>query len=266
VRLGIAPPEYRSVVERGVQLVARVDVFDELRGLLFAHPGRHDTLYGWAERAPGRRMFMGRGPVYAATLPESGVRAIVRHNRHGGLFARVTRDRFLPPTGAPAELAISRRLIISSVPTAEVVAFAVYRSGPLRRADVMTLEITDCRDLGVVITSASDAEREHAWRATAQLLATLSRAGARHRDLNVKNILIPNAMTGPNALEAAVLDVDRIEFGTANDPVIADRNFERLARSARKWRQLRGATVEEDELRVLRERAGQLIHAAVSVP
>jgi hypothetical protein len=51
-----------------------------------------------------------------------------------------------------------------------------------------------------------------------------------------------------------VLDVDRVAFGQPGRPRIAIANFGRLVRSARKWRELYGAKVEEAELeRVARE-------------
>ncbi len=186
---GSTPTHYRSVVERGVQLAAREDIFDDLHAVLFAPQATH-TLYTWAQHATTSPALIGRGPVYVATLPRSGIRAVIRHNRHGGLLAPLTGDRFLPPTQAPAELAIARRLAAAGVPTADVVGYAVYPAGVFRRADVVTLEIGDSRDLSVVLTSGAASDRALAWRAVGGLVASLTGAGARHEDLNLKNILL----------------------------------------------------------------------------
>ena len=55
----------------------------------------------------------------------------------------------------------------------------------------------------------------------------MSRAGAVHPDLNMRNVLVD----GTNAY---VLDVDRVYFLPPNDPRVAERNRARLLRSARK--------------------------------
>ncbi len=63
-------------------------------------------------------------------------------------------------------------------------------------------------------------------------------------------------------MEATVLDVDRVVFGTANDPSITERNLDRLARSARKWRRLHGTPVTEDELTALHQMVARLVTPA----
>ena len=70
-------------------------------------------------------------------------------------------------------------------------------------------------------------------------------AGVRHHDLNVKNVLLAPTTGG---LVAHLLDVDRVEFGRAGDARLHAANVQRLLRSARKWRDQRGATFDEREL------------------
>lgn len=67
----------------------------------------------------------------------------------------------------------------------------------------------------------------------------------RHHDLNVKNVLLSRDR---GALTAWLLDVDRVELGAANDRAVGAANVERLARSARKWRDQRGADVNDETL------------------
>jgi hypothetical protein len=95
--------------------------------------------------------------------------------------------------------------------------------------------------------------RERAWSATRALVRALNAAGARHHDLNVKNILI---VPGSVGLEAWVLDVDRVVFGKADDPLVREGNAARLLRSARKWRDERGAVFDEREVAALGLRVG----------
>ena len=82
--------------------------------------------------------------------------------------------------------------------------------------------------------------------ATARLLRQLGAAGARHPDLNAKNVLL--AGDGGTAL---VIDVDRVTFHAPHHPRVAAANLARLARSLRVGRQRLGVTVTDDEIRWL---------------
>ena len=205
------------------------------------------TLYEAAARDLAATPLAGRGVAYAVALPVTEVRAVVRHNRHGGLLAPVTRDFFLPPTRAPYELEVSLRLAAAGVRTPDVLMYCVQRSAVLlRRSDVATREISGGRDLAAYMQpSASPSERTAAWAATRELVVALGAVGARHHDLNAKNILLA---PGTHGLDAWVLDVDRVSFGAPGTSAVHDGNVARLLRSARKWRDERGAVFEEREL------------------
>ena len=205
------------------------------------------SLYAAASSDRSARPLEGRGIAYAIALPVSGTRAVVRHNRHGGLLAPVTRDLFLPPTRAPHELRTAMRLAALGVPTPTVLIYGLEPVGlAFRRADVVTREVEGAHDLSVYMSvSITTAEREAAWSATRRLLAEMHEAGVRHHDLNVKNVLLAPSVGG---LVAHVLDVDRVEFGRGGDPRLRAANVRRLLRSARKWRDQRGATFDEREL------------------
>jgi hypothetical protein len=215
------------------------------------------SLYEFAAQHPARRELRGRGAAYAVPLPDEHARVVVRHSRHGGLLAAVTGDRFLAPTRAPRELATALRLTASGVATPEVIAYVVYPAGgPFRTSDVATREIVGGRDLAALLGDA-DARRNVAavFDATARLLRTLARAGARHPDLNASNVLLVVGDDG--AHRAFVLDVDRITFGIADDTRIASANFERLTRSLRKLRASARITLSDAELSALATAAGQ---------
>lgn len=205
------------------------------------------TLYEAAARDLAARRYTGRGVAYAIALPVTGVQAVVRHNRHGGLLAPLTRDLFLPPTRAPYELAASLRLSSLGVRTPDVLMYGVHQAAPLlRRSDVVTREIVGGRDLSAfMMPDVAPAAREEAWAAARALVVALNAAGARHHDLNVKNILLaPDA----RRFTAWVLDVDRVDFGEPGSPAVRMGNAERLLRSARKWHDLEGALFDEREL------------------
>jgi hypothetical protein len=199
--------------------------------------GAAGTLYYYARAHPERRALHGRAPVYAVRLPLTGTRVVVRHGWHGGLLAPVTGDRFLPPTRAPHELRAALRLADAGVPTPEIVAYAIYRA-PLgmRRTDVLSREVPDSADLAALLApDADDGTRAAALAATAELLRALAGAGARHPDLNAKNILVSTHPAPGTGLRAHVLDVDRVLF-EQDRAAIARANSERLVRSLRKLR------------------------------
>lgn len=235
------PEGYAQAALRGAVVVARRDQLDAVRAAL-----AEGTLYEYAARHERARPLAGRGVAYAVPLP-GGERVVVRHNRHGGLLAPLTGDRFLPPTRAPRELAIALRLTTCGVPTPEIVAYAVYEAGPLlRRSDVASREVPDSSDLAAVLTGGTARERGAALEATTSLIARLCLCGARHHDLNVKNVLLASGAGA--GLTAYVLDVDRVELGRPGDSRVTEGNLERFMRSARKWRALHGARVDEADL------------------
>ena len=240
--LASALPGYEHFVDGGASVVVLREHMPAVRAVLAG-----TTLYDYAARHPLARPLKGRAIAFAAPLPDD-TRVVVRHNRHGGLLAPMTGDLFLPPTRAPLELAVSRRLTACGVPTPEIVAYAVYRAGPIfRRSDVASREILGGSDLAEILIDGDAQTRRAALDATAILIGRLSRCGARHHDLNVKNVLLTR-LPGFNAY---VLDVDRVEFGTAGDPRIIERNLERFLRSARKWREHYGARVDDADLAAL---------------
>jgi hypothetical protein len=210
------------------------------------------SLYETAARDLAARPLQGRGVAYAITLPDTGTRAVVRHNRHGGLLAPITRDLFLSPTRAPHELAVALRLRELGVPTPDVLMYGTSPVGLMfRRADVVTRQIDLGRDLASFMArEAPIDERATAWAATRALVRAMNYAGVRHHDLNVKNVLLA---PGQGGLAAYLLDVDRVTFGAPRSTEIARANVARLLRSARKWRDERGASFDERELASLGE-------------
>ncbi len=236
---GGVPAGYLRVESGRCHAVTRADLRDDAQALLV-----DGSLYEAAARDLAARQHQGRGIAYAIRLPISRTPVVVRHNRHGGLLAPVTRDLFVGAGRAPRELGASLRLAALGVRTPAVLMYGVrsLRLG-LGRVDLVTREIEDGRDLAAYMNPATPAEeRDAAWDATRELVRSLTAAGARHHDLNVKNILLSRE---GGQLVAAVLDVDRVVFGTPGSSALRVGNVTRLLRSARKWRDLRGAVFDE---------------------
>lgn len=241
-----APPTgYVRLTAGRCSVVTAASHVEDARALL-----TEGTLYEAAARDLGARQLHGRGIVYAIALPVSRDRVVVRHNRHGGALADFTGDVFLPPTRAPHELNVALRLRAAGVRTPEVVMYGLKRVAViLRHADVMTREVVGGRDLASYLAPSESADvRRQAWEATRVLVRAMNAAGARHKDLNVKNVLIAN---DDGALAAWILDVDRVEWGEPHSEWVQTGNAWRLARSARKWRDERGFVFDEAEIGVL---------------
>jgi hypothetical protein len=223
--------------------VVRSDLASSIRRSLVGADGTQCTLYEYASRHPGARQLRGRSgaAAYAVPLPQSTMRVVVRHNRHGGLLASLTTDLFLTPTRAPYELGVSLALRRWGVQTAEIVAYAVYpRRGLLQRSDVCSSEIPASRDLVDILRTNDERQRASAFVATARLVAALSRAGARHHDLNAKNVLLMGET-------AYVLDVDRVTLEGQPAAALVG-NLKRLVRSLRKWRDEFGVQISDEEI------------------
>ena len=248
VRLA-TPPGYERLVTGGVLAIVRQAEVDDVRQLLAG-----GTLHDVASHYVHRREYSGRRPVYGIDLPRSGTPVVVRHAAHGGLLAPLTRDLFLAPGRAPEELRTAAALRDLGVPTPAVVGFALYPArGRLVTIDVMVEEIAPAQDLAAAFaTEGSD--RPALIELTAELIATLARAGARHEDLNLKNVLV--GFDGAVA-RLTVVDVDRVVLGVPRRAAL-DANLARFARSARKLRARRGVPVGEPELAMLARRAREL--------
>ena len=244
---GDTPAGFVRVTSGRHVAVARAEHAEDARRML-----AEGSLYEFAARDLAARPLQGRGVAYAIVLPATDTRAVVRHNRHGGLLAPLTRDLFLPPTRAPHELAVALRLRELGVPTPEVLMYGTSELWiAFRRADVVTREIEAGRDLASFMArEATSGERATAWAATRALVRAMNDAGVRHHDLNVKNVLLA---PGDEGLSAHLLDVDRVAFGAPRSTEIARANVARLLRSARKWRDERGAVFDERELASLGE-------------
>lgn len=251
------PAGYVPLVASGARAVGLASLAEPLTAALEA-----GTFYDYAARRPDARALTGRGVAYAVALPDGATRVVVRRSRHGGMLASFTGERFVPPTRAPRELATALRLAESGVRTPEVVAFATYPAGAaLRRADVVTREVAGGLDVPAAFGAPpDDDERRALLGAMAQLLAALTAAGARHPDLNVKNILLRSAADG--SVEAFVLDVDRVWFDQPGAQRVTERNLARLARSARKWRRQRTLALADTDFGWLAATAHALARGA----
>ena len=236
------PRGYEQFTVGNTRVVCAEAFADDFRFAL-----RDSTLYEFAARCPDARTYSGRGASYGIRLPASGARVVVRHNRHGGALAAITGDVFRSPTRARLELDVSERLRSVGVDTPQLVGYVRYPvAAGFERADVATSEVDGSSDLSMSLMSSDPSVRERTLAATASLIRKLADVGARHHDLNIKNVLLEarQASTVPRAF---VLDVDRVIFGLERSRAL-EANLGRIVRSAQKWRRLHGAPVTDAEL------------------
>lgn len=238
------PMGYASLTVNGRSAVACHWAIPAFREILNNH-----TLHDWAAAQIPHEQFTGRGVSYGVYLPtagisESRIKVVIRRNRHGGLLGGITGEYFAAPSRAPLELDIYQRLTAANINTPEVVGYALYPVFPgLVRADVVTRRLPEGGDFPDRWKSADRKCRDKMLEALARLLKELSTANIRHGDLNLKNIYI--ADSGHN-LTPYLLDIDRVTFPEQVN--VAQLNFNRLARSVRKWRDKWGLDIQETDL------------------
>lgn len=253
------PDGYVQVAVGASELVCRADLADACVAALGAAPAGAPTLHGWAGAHPARRTFQGRAPAHAAPLPGTDVEVVVRHGTHGGLLAPLTRDLFAAPTRAPRELATSLALQARGIRTPELLAYVRYPAPlGLWRVDVATRLVEGGRDLARALTEPGGNADVRPWvRATAALLHAMGSAGARHPDLNFKNVLLTPSSHDPSACDAWVLDVDVLRLAAGAPDAsrarsITAANLERLERSLVKAESRWGIFATTLELAMLR--------------
>ena len=232
---GMLPSGYIEKLVRDTRVVAHGSTMPHFESML---QGGRITLHQWAASQPGARALAGgRETAWATTFPETDMGVVVRHCTHGGMLASITSDVFLQPRAAH-ELRVSWTLRHVGIPTPRVIGYALYpvAGKQLWRADVMTREVVDSRDLATVLSGTERTpEMSAAIEATVVLLRRMSKTWAYHRDLNLRNILIT---TGDDeALVANVIDVDTLRFAEKNAEW---KNVARLLRSARKTLETQG--------------------------
>lgn len=206
------------------------------------------SLYAFAARREDAETIMGRGTIYVIPGPGQG-RWVIRHLSHGGLLAPLTGDLF-PAFGVERpfnEFRIAQRLREMGVATPEVVAAAVYPSGPMYRGEVARVEIADARDLADSLFGAPTLDRRtrlDILAAAGRLLRSMHRAGLIHPDLNLRNILIE---LGGGRPVAHIIDLEKCRLVPHAPQRWVRRMMRRLRRSVRKFEALTGRSIGDPE-------------------
>ncbi len=226
---------FKRITVGKAQILARVEATSWSRQAVEAY----GSLYRAALDSASQTLH-GRGPVPVLTNPDGvGPPWVVRRYYRGGLM-RAFGDRFLRG-GRPRsfiEVENSAKMVELGFTTPRIVAAAVYPTGVLYRADLVTEFVPNARTLADVLFGNDESgaetdrdERREALFCARHLIARLSKAGVRHRDLNARNVLIAREA---QQVHAILLDLDGCRVEGRSNPADAGRLGRRLARSIRK--------------------------------
>jgi len=228
------PPDFETWTFEGGAAAARRDVAAAVRQAL-ASAG---TLYAWAAARPGRATYIGRGEAYGVAL--GGTSAVVRHARHGGLFAPLLGDRFWGRPRFEREAELSRRLAEGGVSTPAVLAGVRYGAGFGHRADVATEQVAgiDLVELFFGARPPAGAARTAVLDVLGRLVRRLHDLGWVHPDLQLRNLVV--SAPGAGAPRAWLIDVDTCRPMRGDGDAERARNLARFQRSWNKWNAIRG--------------------------
>jgi hypothetical protein len=237
------PPDLESthVVQRRdrVTLVVRQDWLPHLplEALLAGAP-----LPDWGRPVAGHGL-TGRGALHVLDTAGGEVVAkpLSRGGWLGGLLPGLYVDRWRPAR----EAVLAERLAALGVPTAPVVVARATRVLPgLNRCEIATARLPGAVDLFAALLDSTRQGWVELASAAGRTLARLHDVGLAHRDLQVKNLLVPAGSRDELDL-LAVIDLDGSVLGAALGREARLQALTRFARSLVKRRLLprRGADV-----------------------
>jgi len=243
----VALAETHEVLTRGpITLLLRRDWKEALpvEAMLEGSP-----LAAWG--VPVEHGLSGRGPVHV--LRTSRGEIVAKAYSRGGLIGGVLRHWYMDAKRPLREAAVAEELMRRDCPTPPVVAARITRGvAGLVKLEIATARVEGARDLLNVLQGLLRGEFEEkqpvgnqedvghvpSWDQLAvdsgQTLRMLHDAGLHHRDLQVKNLLVPSVCVGevPAADRAlVVLDLDRCSVGEPPSHVERVRSLARFARS-----------------------------------
>ena len=180
---------------------------------------------------------------------------MLRFYRRGGLAARVSTEHYLwygeSRSRCVRELRLLQALHVAGLAVPEPIAAAWWREGLLYRAALLMVRVPVRADF---LSLLHDDAAKAPWAAVGQAFADFERAGARHPDLNARNVLLRTGGT------VVLIDWDRGHLGAAAGRW-AGAEIARFERSLRKHRRhIDPATIDAGMV-VLRA-----AHAAASRP
>jgi 3-deoxy-D-manno-octulosonic acid kinase len=225
------PPSF-SLVKKGK---ASLLLENEYRDVLL-QGGIEDVEAYLVKHGAGMTYFRGRNAHPSIPLG-SKERMVVRRYSHGGVFRFLTRDLYLLGSRSFRELALTREVSASGIPTIHPLGAVHQRIFPFfYRAYLLSLEIPNAKDLGQYYQEAGRhtnqmnlPRKRMIIREAGLTLRKFHDAGFFHADLQLKNLMVTDA-------EVVLIDFDRSFRKQTLSPQERVRNLLRLNRSAEKWK------------------------------
>jgi 3-deoxy-D-manno-octulosonic acid kinase len=155
-----------------------------------------DFAPSWFDRdwwqAEGARVHSVTGRAGVLMLDRGDETWVYRHYHRGGLVARLVYDQYfwsgVEASRPVREWRLLEHLSQAVLPSPRPVAARAVRSGPIYRADILTVLIPDTVPLSSLLGEVwGDASL---WLAIGRMLASFHAAGCDHPDLTAHNILI----------------------------------------------------------------------------
>ena len=200
----------------------------------------------------------GRGTAFRISIKDIG-NVIVRRYRHGGLFGKIVRDRYLIKHRALEELFCLTTAKIRGVPVPEALGVSERRRhllfipSPFYTAQIATTEIPKSVNLPLFLNGLSDTKlRGEVLLRAGATIKKMHDAGINHKDLNMNNLLVK---TGEDSI--FIIDFDRAKIFDQLTDRLRSRNLKRLLRSARKLAKLGDSINDNDFLHILTGYAGR---------
>lgn len=216
---------HRLLRRGGVRLLVRRDWESALpvEAMLSGSP-----LETWGRLVP--HALRGRGALHVLATPLGEL--VAKRLSRGGVVGALARHSYADPARPLREAAAAEELASRGLSTPPVVAARSTRAGALWTIELATARLPAEGDL-------LDCLRAHG--PTPSLAAAAGRtlrrahdAGLRHRDLQVKNLLVPAGFPGPGGPaepgDLVLLDLDRCRVGL---PLTVPERLASLARLAR---------------------------------
>lgn len=241
----VIPSGFERVQQGRASLLVRADARDWLVPLLMS------AVCGSGEYG-GSALEGGRGG--ARVVRVRGHELVLRSCRRGGMPGRVLRDTYFGCLPRPfCEVSTLQALRRRGVPVVEPLGACVQWLVPgCYRGWVVTRYIRDARTLwDWAAGGVGGASRVLVWRLVGKAIRRLHDAGARHPDLNLRNILV---CPGEDVPQVVLVDFDRPRLSGWRAAV---GDLARLERSARKL-DPHGNAVTAEDLRQLRAAYGEV--------
>ena len=167
----------------------------------------------------------GRGRIYILQ-PD----LVVRNLSHGGMFARITGQRFLSPARSIRELEISAFLRSKGVNTPEILAIRIIHKGIFHTISVISKLVPESVDLLTYLREHhADSDTLPIFEQTGDLIRRIHESGVYHADLHIKNILLDEHLI------PWILDLDKAYRFSRLGFFLKHKTMQRFIHSCRKW-------------------------------